>query len=128
MKDIKIGSRVCLIDDWKMTGEVVARGKDKWSFMVQWDLNAAPSEEGEDELRICDPWKDKVNLQDLQKRIDEAKSALVIAFEKLQGINDDVYDKFNVGLSELKYQELISMTELEKTLDNGGWRSSSLYC
>lgn len=128
MKDIKIGSHVCLIDDWKMTGEVAAQGKDKWSFMVQWDLNAAPSEEGEDELRICNPEKDKENLQVLQKRIDEAKSALDIAFKKLQGINDDAYDKFNVGLSELKYQELISMKELEKTLDSAGWSSSSLYC
>jgi hypothetical protein len=109
-----------------MVGTVVAQGKDEYSFMVQWDLNAAPSEEGYDELRISS-LEDKDNIQEMQKKIDEATSSLEDAFDKVRELRNFAQDKFD-GLYDLKYHESISMKELERVLDDGGWSSSSLYC
>ena len=126
MKDIKIGSKVCLINDWKMTGEVVEQGKDKWSFMIKWDLNAAPSEESEDELRPFDPEKDKANIQKLQEQIDTLEAAFrSFAGEKL---NDIAHGLLDTSLYDLEDQGLINTDRLCKAMDDAGWSSSSLYC
>lgn len=109
-----------------MTGEVIAQGKDAWSFMIKWDLNAAPSEEGYDELRVCDPEKDKENIAALQKRIDDLEAA----FQKLgeQKLNDLTYGLFDTTLYDLEDQGLINTNGLCKAMDDAGWNSSSLYC
>lgn len=77
-------------------------------------------------LHLYDEEALKKKGAELQAKVNAARDAFEKAFEALR----EVQDFHENGISRYSLQELdlLSIKELENTVDEGGWSSSSLWC
>lgn len=82
-----------------------------------------------DDLHVYNEEKLKQAAVKFQAKIDAAKSAFEAAFETLRQVNE-LDENNEEGCSRYSLEELglVSVRELEHTIDSSGWSSSSLWC
>jgi hypothetical protein len=68
----------------------------------------------------------KKKAAELQAKVDAAKTAFEAAFEALRDVRD--YHENGISRYSLQELDLLSLDELERAIDCGGWSSSSLWC
>jgi len=83
-----------------------------------------------DELYLYDPVLLQEVAANIQAKIDSAKNAFEKAFEELSSLKreDGRYLGNGLSIHDLETAGLISLQDLEKTIDDGGWSTSSLWC
>lgn len=98
-------------------------------------VNVVPTEQssGEmedfhiDDLYLYDFTKVQKVAADLQAKVDAATNALEVAFAALKELRDSEYQD-GVGMHDLTQIKLLSLKELEQTVERGGWNKSQLWC
>lgn len=119
-EDVKIGMEVRCVGDPEK-GTVIGLPDQYGVVEVRWTPNYTTRCEL-DELEAVDPIADQQKAIHLQFKIDEAKNAFEKAFAALAEVQNDNLLHYFEG------DGLISTRELEKTIDENGWSSSSLWC
>lgn len=82
-----------------------------------------------DDLHLYDPELLKQIGAEMQAKVDEAKTAFEAAFQALAKVRDfRTQDGVYISRYEMQDLGLVSLKELERTIESGGWSSSSLWC
>lgn len=82
-----------------------------------------------DDLILYEPRVLKLAAGEMQAKIDEAKNAFEEAFKAFKQVqNFRSEDGSRISHYDLEEMGLISMEELEKTVESYGWSMSSLRC
>lgn len=128
-KDIKIGSEVYLVGDRCSTYKVVSSPDQ--DGMVELAYKRANStildSHHVEDLELIDLEKDQKVAKKIQTRLNSARYAFEKAFFQLQEAAK-IADVNEVDIQTFADLKLLSILELEKTIDDNGWRSSSLWC
>jgi hypothetical protein len=121
----KIGDQVRVEGD-PMTGEVLEVRDDNVSigvqYLIKWDRYGASDWEHESYLVLVDAEADAKLAKELQSKIDQAQSALELAYQAYSTVKGCRSFHYLVG------QDLINMDKFRNAAENFGWSSSSLHC
>lgn len=126
-KDYKVGDRIyCRYATNKDQGEVVEVHLDDYGVDVKWDKPLY----GKDisfmdfgEIRLVDPEGDAIRTKAIQAKIDEAASAFEKAFQAFR----EAGELAGGEPYEIKNED-VNLEGLHRTINEGGWSTSSLYC
>lgn len=80
-----------------------------------------------DDLYLYDLKEIKKIAAKFQAKVDNATNAFELAFKALKELHEVEY-KSNISHFDLQESGLLNVKELEITIEEGGWSSSSLWC
>jgi hypothetical protein len=129
-EDIKIGMEAIPENDMGSMGVIRSLPDENGEVKLVWYERTKYEDSRlfhHDDLEYPNPEKDRAIADQMQVKIDQAKDAFEQAFKALQEL-EAIAHTVQMGLSELKYDDLITVHELEDTLERNGWSSSSLWC
>lgn len=81
-----------------------------------------------EDLYLYDEEEIKASAVKMQAKIDEAKSAFEKAFAALAEVRNRDEGPNTLSHYQLSELGLVSIKELENTIEESGWSSSSLWC